>query len=339
MDKQKSARENHCEIERRRRIKMASYFNDLCEMIPACFHLSKRPDKLTILKMATNHISNLNASINAIGGFRLSIYCNTGRLIFISPTVQNCLNFKQADYYSATIFDAVAQFEIDSLRKIINNGVDFLSDSNNLIHSDFAQIQTTCFMKVGDFRLAGYSDDEQQNRSNIRKSISKCFNSLYDLVHIEGLIVVNTDEDATHETQFKMHCIVHLANPSNGLLKSIVNQDQSFTCICSERAEIKSVSDRCINLIGIKPIDLIGHSIFDICRDEDRHEINLKLLQCLSNMHTNEGYVVCNDIGLRNQISITYILVKIKLKCIFNPGDGEFMAICCEIIKNEPDGR
>lgn len=32
-EKEKQARENHCEIERRRRVKMAAYFNELCVMV------------------------------------------------------------------------------------------------------------------------------------------------------------------------------------------------------------------------------------------------------------------------------------------------------------------
>jgi hypothetical protein len=61
-EKEKQARENHCEIERRRRVKMAAYFNELCTMVPTCSTLQRKPDKLTILRMASSHMRQLRAS-------------------------------------------------------------------------------------------------------------------------------------------------------------------------------------------------------------------------------------------------------------------------------------
>lgn len=61
-EKEKQARENHCEIERRRRVKMAAYFNELCSMVPTCNTLQRKPDKLTILRMASSHMRQLRAS-------------------------------------------------------------------------------------------------------------------------------------------------------------------------------------------------------------------------------------------------------------------------------------
>ena len=58
-EKEKQARESHCEIERRRRGKMAIYVNELCDMVPACSTLARKPDKLTILRLAVAHMKQL----------------------------------------------------------------------------------------------------------------------------------------------------------------------------------------------------------------------------------------------------------------------------------------
>ncbi|KAI3380473.1 hypothetical protein SNEBB_008892 [Seison nebaliae] len=63
-EKEKQARESHCEIERRRRVKMARFFNELCDMVPACSQLPRKPDKLTILRMASSHMKALRQQLN-----------------------------------------------------------------------------------------------------------------------------------------------------------------------------------------------------------------------------------------------------------------------------------
>jgi len=48
------AKENHSEIERRRRTKMTTFINELADLIPSCNQQTK-PDKLSILRYAADH--------------------------------------------------------------------------------------------------------------------------------------------------------------------------------------------------------------------------------------------------------------------------------------------
>jgi hypothetical protein len=119
-EKEKQARENHCEIERRRRVKMAAYFNELCVMVPTCNTLQRKPDKLTILRMASTHMRNLRGNhsntmsmsndsaykpsfltdqelkhliLEAADGFLFVSQCDTGNIIYVSDAVQPVLSY------------------------------------------------------------------------------------------------------------------------------------------------------------------------------------------------------------------------------------------------------
>ncbi|XP_022333898.2 aryl hydrocarbon receptor nuclear translocator homolog isoform X2 [Crassostrea virginica] len=140
-DKERFARESHCEIERRRRNKMTSYINELCDMVPTCSTLARKPDKLTILRMAVSHMKTLrgtagNTSVDgtykpsfltdqelkhlileAADGFLFVVQCDSGRLIYVSDSITQVLNQSQADWFGNSMYDLVHPDDVEKVRE------------------------------------------------------------------------------------------------------------------------------------------------------------------------------------------------------------------------------
>ncbi|XP_021963129.1 aryl hydrocarbon receptor nuclear translocator homolog isoform X2 [Folsomia candida] len=142
-DKERFARENHCEIERRRRNKMTAYITELSDMVPTCSALARKPDKLTILRMAVAHMKALRDGagsnnqtpdgtykpsfltdqelkhliLEAADGFLFVVGCDTGRIIYVSDSVTPVLNQSQPEWYGSCIFDHLHPEDVSKVRE------------------------------------------------------------------------------------------------------------------------------------------------------------------------------------------------------------------------------
>ncbi|XP_008190734.1 aryl hydrocarbon receptor nuclear translocator homolog isoform X1 [Tribolium castaneum] len=140
-DKERFAsRENHCEIERRRRNKMTAYITELSDMVPTCSALARKPDKLTILRMAVAHMKALRGTGNtsadgtykpsfltdqelkhlileAADGFLFVVSCDTGRVIYVSDSVAPVLNYSQSDWYGSCLYDNIHPEDVEKVRE------------------------------------------------------------------------------------------------------------------------------------------------------------------------------------------------------------------------------
>ncbi|XP_054160302.1 aryl hydrocarbon receptor nuclear translocator homolog isoform X2 [Oppia nitens] len=139
-DKERFARENHSEIERRRRNKMTAYITELSDMVPTCSALARKPDKLTILRMAVAHMKSLRGTGNtssdgtykpsfltdqelkhlileAADGFLFVVACDTGRVIYVSDSVTPVLNQSQTDFFNSCVYDIIHPEDVDKVRE------------------------------------------------------------------------------------------------------------------------------------------------------------------------------------------------------------------------------
>lgn len=187
-EKEKQARENHCEIERRRRVKMAAYFNELCVMVPTCNSLQRKPDKLTILRMASSHMRNLRGNhsnsmsndcaykpsfltdqelkhliLEAADGFLFVSQCDTGNIIYVSDAVQSVLAYNPNDWTHRSLLDFVHPDDLDKVR-------DQLSTQENSSNSTTGRILD---LKTGTVKKEGHPNSVRSHIGSRRSFVCR----------------------------------------------------------------------------------------------------------------------------------------------------------------------
>ncbi|CAB3408812.1 unnamed protein product [Caenorhabditis bovis] len=306
-NKERFARENHSEIERRRRNKMTHYINELAEMVPQCAALGRKPDKLTILRMAVSHMKAIRGNtsqdetsykpsflsdqelkhliLEAANGFLFVVCCQTGRVLYVADSIVPVLNMKQEDWIHRNLNELIHPDDQEKIRDqlcgsevSVNKVLDLKSGSvkrdgaSSRVHMSCRR-GFICRMRVGSL--------EPLHRLRYRRPLFQHAGQNYVVMHCTGYVKNAPPQGIDAPSSSCLVAIARLQVASMPICADPASTNQ-FAVRVAEDGKMTFIDGRVTDLIGLSVDQLVGRFWWNIVHPSDEKTLQDAFLALLN---------------------------------------------------------
>ncbi|XP_016054598.1 PREDICTED: aryl hydrocarbon receptor nuclear translocator-like protein 2 isoform X2 [Miniopterus natalensis] len=310
------SQEAHSQTEKRRRDKMNNLIEELSAMIPQCKPMARKLDKLTVLRMAVQHLKSLKGMTNSFAGdiyrpsfiqdnelrhlilktaegFLFVVGCERGKILFVSKSVSKILNYDQASLTGQSLFDFLHPKDVAKVKEQLSSSD--ISPREKLIdaktglqvHSNFRTARTrvcsgsrrSFFCRIKSCKIS--VKEEPECLPNPKKKDPRKFCT----VHCTGYLrswptdTVGIEErDSKKDNNFT--CLVAIGR----LHPHIVPQNSGevkvkpteFITRFAMNGKIVYVDQRATAILGYLPQELLGTSCYEYFHQDDHSNLSKK---------------------------------------------------------------
>ncbi|KAM8909642.1 aryl hydrocarbon receptor nuclear translocator-like protein 2 isoform 2-T2 [Spinachia spinachia] len=317
----KCFREPHRQIEKRRRDKMNNLIDELAAMIPACQPLTRKLDKLTVLRKAVQHLKAMKSGtssaftnsthkpsimpqddlrhllLRAADGFLLIASCDRAKVLFISESVSKILNFDRFELTGQSLFDFIHPKDINKVKEQLSStecprqrlidaatGVQLEAPIRPPHLSTGARRSFFCRMKHN--RVAEKQEDKHLLPCMLKKKDTYQYCTLHCTGYMRSWPSSQPDSEGDGEKESSnLTCLVTvcrlLSHVPNLPSKDVNMKPSEFVTRCAIDGKFTFVEQQATTVIGYLPQEVLGTSCYEYFHQDDLRHLAEKHRQVL----------------------------------------------------------